>query len=492
MTEARSKIRFGIRRLLIALMAAILFLIAGLVITYDFFAQRRTIVQYTRGALEMLTSTGALSFRGEDLARLNSKGDYALPEYARVYGALKGIYLANKARGIRENAIYILKPSADGNLQFAGHLPGVSTAPNKLGEISAMADAKVNYLGDSYPMSTPIRAVLKGEALHASTDVYADKYGTWVSAYAPIKNARGQVVAVLEADYNFETVRESILTRFLTEAAVVLLGAVVALVLVFFTAGRIVRPIEEVAEAVGRVAGGDFGVRAPVRRADEVGLLAWQFNEMVHALAQRRELSRYVSSDTMRRVESGARGHDTERIIATILFSDVRNFTAYSSRQRAETVVAVLNELLQTQADIVARHGGSVDKFVGDEVMVVFSDDDHLERAVACARDMQAAVRSILTREGIGLGIGVHSGFVVRGDMGSRDRVDHTVIGSTVNLAARLCAHARDGQILAVESLTLDLGDAGITYLGRGRFKGLEQPLRVYDLAQKDPRATGS
>ena len=119
----------------------------------------------------MLTSTGALSIRGEDVVKLNTKGDYATAEYARVYRTLKEIYLANKDRNIREIAIYILKPSANGNLQFAGHLPGISTAPHRLGEISAMADNRVNYMGDPYPMSALIRQVLNGEREYASTGV---------------------------------------------------------------------------------------------------------------------------------------------------------------------------------------------------------------------------------------------------------------------------------------------------------------------------------
>lgn len=431
MTKTDVRVRFSIRRTIVLLAAVIILATAGLTVAYDFFLQRKTVVSFTRGALEMLASTGALLIRGEDVLALSQKSDYQKPEYARVYAALSKIYLANKDRRLRENSIYILRPNADGKtVRFAAHLPGRAGLPHNLGRIADMANPRINYIGDSYPLKPLMKSILSGEIDHGSTEVYTDEFGTWVSAYAPILTKDGRRVAILEADFEFSSIRDSIWMQFAAESGVLLLAALFSISVLGLASGRITRPIKEIVVAVDRIAQGDFAARANIRKHDEVGLLADHFNQMAQALEEKRTLSRYVSTDTMRRVEAGAGRGETTRVTATVLFSDVRGFTAYSSRQRAEEVVELLNELLELQADAVVRHGGSVDKFVGDELMAVFTEEGQLERALACAHELQACTRHVLDREGIGLGVGLHSGLVVRGTWGPRSE------GTTPSLAA--------------------------------------------------------
>ena len=136
------------------------------------------------------------------------------------------------------------------------------------------------------------------------------------------------------------------------------------------------------------------------------------------------------------------------RTTATVLFSDIRNFTAMSEQLPPEQVVARLNEYLQAMTDTVFRHDGVVDKFIGDAIMALyntpFPQPDHAHRAVATAIDMQSALLELQERWRaaglplIDIGIGINTGEMVVGNMGSRERVDFTVIGDAVNLASRV------------------------------------------------------
>jgi adenylate cyclase len=142
--------------------------------------------------------------------------------------------------------------------------------------------------------------------------------------------------------------------------------------------------------------------------------------------------------------------------VITVLFSDIRGFTSWSETRRPEEVVAQLNEYLSAMADVVADHGGYVDKFIGDAVMALWSvpieQPDHADRGLATAREMLRRLDLLnqdwKTRglEPFKIGIGLHSGEALVGNLGSDRKADYTAIGDTVNTASRL------------ESMTKELG----------------------------------
>lgn len=146
---------------------------------------------------------------------------------------------------------------------------------------------------------------------------------------------------------------------------------------------------------------------------------------------------------------SGREGGLASRAIdATLYYADVRDFTGFAENAPPERVIAFLNALLAVQVDAVRRHGGDVDKFVGDAVLAVFEGPDRAERAVACAREVLEALagREDLER---GIGIGLHDCRVIAGTVGPPERQDFTVIGDGVNVAARLCSVAHAFEIVA-------------------------------------------
>ena len=144
----------------------------------------------------------------------------------------------------------------------------------------------------------------------------------------------------------------------------------------------------------------------------------------------------------------------------------------------------MLNRYFEIQSEIVERHGGDIDKFVGDELMAMFVGEDKEDRAVRCGVEIKEALAASFGAQSareLAVGVGIASGDVVLGAMGARDRMDYTVLGSTVNLAARLCAKAGPWQVL-VDRDTSDLVEEGITLKGLAavRLKGYADPIPVF------------
>jgi adenylate cyclase len=175
-----------------------------------------------------------------------------------------------------------------------------------------------------------------------------------------------------------------------------------------------------------------------------------------------------------------------------MLFSDVREFTSYTERNPPEQVVESLNRILNMQTDIVHRSGGDVDKYVGDEVVALFSGVDHAFRACHAALEIQREIARAggTAFSGLSVGIGIDSGEVILGMIGSDKRADYTVIGDHVNFAARLCAAARPGQVIVSEAAW---SEAGRRIPAKGPYRvqvrGKAEAQRVYVLEEQGVRA---
>jgi adenylate cyclase len=191
-------------------------------------------------------------------------------------------------------------------------------------------------------------------------------------------------------------------------------------------------------------------------------------------------LESFISSSAVGALRSAPVGGDLplKRIEVSILYSDVRNFTAYSESASPEEVVAFLNRVATLQIECISRQNGDVDKLIGDAVLARFEGPDKERRAVAAALDIQAAVqRAKLPR---GVGIGVFTGPAISGAIGPEARRDYTVIGDSVNVAARLCAEARRGEIVCDTLTTERSGLPGpIGAAQHIHVKGREKPIDI-------------
>lgn len=241
-----------------------------------------------------------------------------------------------------------------------------------------------------------------------------------------------------------------------------LIGFAIAAVGALIFARQLTRPILAIGEVAEKVGEGDFAARVEdVRARDEIGDLARRINQMITHLGERMELMKFVSHGTMSAIQKAEaegmeRGGERRRI--SVIFTDIRGYTEFSERVPPEVVIEVLNQYFDVQADIVTEYGGDVDKFIGDALVAVFEGEGMERRAVECAVGITQAMARLLEEHpehNLHVGIGVASGEVVMGAMGARDRMDFTVLGSTVNLSARLCSKAAPDQVL-VDQVTRD------------------------------------
>lgn len=261
------------------------------------------------------------------------------------------------------------------------------------------------------------------------------------------------------------------------------------------------RPLRDLEEAAERVADGDFTQRIPVVQDDDLGTLAAAFNRMQDGLTERERLQAafgsYVDPELARRLLTQHGDlFSGERVDVTVMFVDIRDFTPFAEANTAEDTVAHLNTLFAMVVDAVDAAGGHVNKFLGDGAMVVFGAperlDDHADRAVACAARIQLAAA---TRFGgrTRLGIGINTGTVIAGTIGSPKKLEFTLIGDAVNVAARVeqLTKATGDEVLVTQQ-TLDSLDGPLhAFAERGvhHLKGKAEPVTVHalDIATPEP-----
>jgi adenylate cyclase len=179
--------------------------------------------------------------------------------------------------------------------------------------------------------------------------------------------------------------------------------------------------------------------------------------------------------------------------MVTIVMTDLRGFSAISEKLPPETVVEMLNNYLSSMTDIIFKYSGTINEIIGDAILILFGAptmrSDDADRAIACALDMQIAMKKVnqLNKKcglpELEMGIGINTGKVVAGNIGSDMRVQYTVIGNNVNLAGRVESFTVGGQVLITES-TLKATSLNVIVGGKLSisFKGLEKPVNVYDI----------
>jgi adenylate cyclase len=190
-----------------------------------------------------------------------------------------------------------------------------------------------------------------------------------------------------------------------------------------------------------------------------------------------------------------------ERRPTTVLFSDIRGFTAIAEGMSPDAIARFLSEYFTEMVEVIFEHGGTLDKFIGDAIMALWgapiAHSDDADRALRAALGMQRAVARLNERwasEGrpeIGVGIGINHGEVFAGNIGSHRRLEYTVLGDAVNVAARLCAEAAPGEILVSEQLLRVVRDqVSCEFLPEMALKGKAQVVQVYRVRELEPQRT--
>jgi len=235
-----------------------------------------------------------------------------------------------------------------------------------------------------------------------------------------------------------------------------------------------------------------------------IGLKNSRYAEQIRREATvRSNFERYFAPNVAAEIaqQDGAIRQGGERRPTTVLFSDIRGFTAMAESMGPDAIAQLLSEYFSEMVDVIFEHGGTLDKFIGDAIMALWgapiAHADDPDRALRAAISMQRSIGRLNERwasQGrpvIGVGIGINHGDVFAGNIGSHRRLEYTVIGDAVNVAARVCAHAGPGEILVTDSLLGVVRDrVSCEFLPEMVLKGKAQVVQVYRVRDMQPQLT--
>lgn len=389
-----------------------------------------------------------------------------------------------------------------------GHLGGggstllvVDERLRTLAHVDAERGAVLAPAGDE-GMLRALDGRLPAERVIAASEVDGRDGEPVLGTLVTLESRRWAVVAMVPTRVVYAS-----LARVREAVAVSVIGAVLAAVLVsWLLARRLTAPVRALAGLARALAERRFDARVDVRSGDELGLLADALHDAADDLSEserrireeaaiRRDLGRYLPAPLVEKVVRREQdmGLGGKRLTVTVLFADVVAFTPLAEKLDPERTVAILNELFTVLTEVVFRHGGVVDKFVGDCVMALWGapepSTDHASRALSAAEDMlrwlETANATWEARFGVTLqlAIGVSTGAAVVGNVGSESRMEYTAIGDVVNVAARLESIARPQQILLTRSTRDAAGDGfGFVDLGERALAGRVEAVHLFEL----------
>ncbi len=294
--------------------------------------------------------------------------------------------------------------------------------------------------------------------------------------------------------------REQVLSSLSTEILVIILGcALFSLLVSIYFSRSLSIPLSKLESAMNSVRQGNLDLEVEILSNDEIGILSEGFNQMVRGLKEsesvKASFGKYVSEEIRDEILKGRVQVDGEMKRVTLLFSDLRDFTPFVESAHPKRVIQVMNRYFSQMTEAVKEHRGLVLQYVGDEIEAVFgaplSYDDHTDMAVKAALEMRRRLVSLnqeLQREGIAAlrhGIGIHTGAVLAGNIGSSERMSYALVGDTVNLASRIEGLTKRFacDILLSQTTHSLLTEAYRTeQLAAAKVKGKQEEVMVYKL----------
>jgi adenylate cyclase len=284
-----------------------------------------------------------------------------------------------------------------------------------------------------------------------------------------------------------------------------LASIVFIVILIRFISGRMVRTVQEISRAAEDVARGNYGSPLRARGEDEMGQLIKSFNKMVEGLKERdfigntfgRYVDQEIARELLKRPEAARLGGQKRQV--AILVSDLRNFTPLSESLTPEQTIYLLNRYFSRMIDTVQKHKGIIVDFFGDSLLVFFDPMENdvgisAHRALECSLEMQRELfqhnkdNSVQGLPQLEMGIGLHVGEVVVGNIGSATRTKYGIVGSAVNVTSRIQAVATAGEVVLSEPAYGLLAESvSVTSQYRVELKGIQQPVNVYVIKASGP-----
>jgi adenylate cyclase len=387
-----------------------------------------------------IATTVAVLIDPAEVAVIDSRGAESLPEYARLLATLGAVRDANRREDVWVDRIFTLFGAAQD--------PKVV----EYGVDSEQSFEFARHPGDIYQRDDrPVEIGLAG--IDRLAQNLSDFQAGYNNAFAPVHDQSGRLIA--EIGVTLKPAPASTLTQigaamFAPFAVTVLLAIALAL----YLSHAVSRPLYSLRASIEAIGRGELNATATANSTVEFTEMAAAINTMAAGLRERetvkRAFSGYISRQVLDLITSKGElpALKGERRRITVLFCDIRGFTPMAEGMRPEEVVELLSEFFGRMVDVTLRYQGSIDKFLGDGMMVIFgapADDPHQEEhAVRAALEMQLELTRLTTaweaqgRRSFKMGIGINSGPAVVGNIGSQEHMEYTAIGDTVNLAARL------------------------------------------------------
>ncbi len=358
------------------------------------------------------------------------------------------------------------------------------------------------YAGEEDALARPF---LDGKP-YVSDTWYTDRWGTTLSASIPIKDGDGRVIACLGLDYLVTSGANQLSTMLYLSFGILGMSLLLAVTSAALLARIVSRPLRQFKTAAEAVRRRDFGVTVQVKSRDEFGVLAGAFNGMVREIRDyasgleelNRAYFRFVPREFLQHLEKSSLAEvklgDQVQKEMTVLFSDIKAFTTISESMTPADNFAFINRYLSFVSPVIRRHGGFVDKYIGDAVMALFPASP--VEAIEAALEMQKALgrynveRRASGRPPVEAGTGIHTGTLMLGTIGEEERMESTVISDAVNLASRMEGLTRifGVPILVSQQMRSAAGERyHFRYLGTVKIKGKIRNVRVYELLEADP-----
>lgn len=315
-------------------------------------------------------------------------------------------------------------------------------------------------------------------------------------AAVDVGNTVAGYTAISLSDRPIMAARESVQDTMINAT---LIMSVIAIIASFLISRRLARPIHDLLAATSAMRRGDLNYRIQDRRNDEIGGLIEAYNTMAHGMLEKdqveRVLKRFVSPSVARnmmadldQVQLGGRD-----VHATVVFADIVGFTRLSETLAPDAIADILNVYFDAITTATTFYRGTIDKYMGDCAMIVFGvpeqDDEHLFHGLCCAVMIQRMVERLNEHRRahghttVEFRIGINSGAMLAGNLGSRERMQYTVVGDTVNLASRLSNMAGGNEIIAASPLLSNPNIASrvrATEYGAMRIRGKAEPVSTF------------
>ncbi len=461
--------------------------LVGLSLVY--FHARDTLLESLHSKVLTVAATSAKVIDGNLLQTIQTREDMNTPAFKEIVQKMRALRDANRRKDLYVIYLYSIRPS-----------------PTHPKQIEVVADATEDiqvfaYPGELYPEGNKIGILQHIHEVWSPKQLVTDRWGTFLAGYAPVLNSEGHYVATIGVNLSAKYVVEE-LSQFRLLAGVTLIltligGLIAATILSHF----VTHSLDEISEGVQQIGLGNLKTRIHLETNDEFGNLALSINEMAKNLEESERLKlnfvRYVSKHVMDKIlssnmDSLLKGKRTK---VTILVSDIRKFTLLAEHLPPEDVVSILNEYLKTMLNVIFENNGTIDKFMGDALRVEFGapiEDPNQEKiAVKTAIEMQLALKTLNRKweekkgPHLEIGIGIHTGEAVIGNVGSDKRTEYTAIGDAVIIATTLESATKKFKVpILISETTMEHleGEYNAKNLGPLVLPNREKPLNVYSI----------